>query len=60
MELTKKTAPWEWNEEHDSAFAQLKAAVTSSPILHIIDYSTTGRLELHTDASAKALGGVLY
>lgn len=45
---------------HQQAFLKLKELVTTAPVLHIIDYSSSGKLELHTDASAKALGGVLY
>ena len=59
-ELTKKSTPWSWEEPHVTAFNNLKTAVTSAPVLHILDYASAGKLELHTDASAKALGGVLY
>jgi len=38
----------------------LRAAVCEAPVLHIIDYTASHPLELHTDASGKALGGVLY
>ena len=42
------------------AFDLLIEAVSQAPVLHIIDYTTDVPLELHTNASAKALGGVLY
>ena len=42
------------------SFDSLIKAVCQAPVLHIIDYTTDAPLELHTDASGKALGGVLY
>ena len=47
--------------DKECSFNLLKQALTNAPCLHIIDHNVTNlQLELHTDASDYALGGVLY
>jgi len=59
-QLTRKDVPFERTSECTDAFKTLKASITNAPCLWIIDYTSNDPLELHTDASAKALGAVLY
>ena len=49
---------WNWNEEHQKAFDELKHHLTHPPVLAFAD----GNLdyELHIDGSRIALGAVLY
>jgi hypothetical protein len=56
--MSKKNQKFEWNEECKKAFSTLKQKLCSSPVLHIFDNSLD--IELHTDASQVALGGILY
>jgi len=55
--LTKKGATFEWTPECDTAFQQLKQALTSAPIL--VTPCDEGQYVLDTDASDTALGAVL-
>ena len=55
--LLKKGIPWRWEDSHKQAFAQLKVAFTSAPVLAFFDYNRKSVLE--TDASDWASGGVL-
>ena len=50
--------PWVWEEEQETAFSHLKDILSSPPVLGYADYTLP--FELHTDASAKALGAILY
>jgi hypothetical protein len=59
LELTKKSVHlrFEWNPEAENAFKDLKQAlVTHAKLVHIND---TDPLILYTDASTKAIAGVL-
>jgi hypothetical protein len=55
--LTQKDTPWNWTDQHQSSFSQLKQLVTSEPIPHLPDNSLPFRLE--TDSSDYACGAVL-
>ena len=54
----KKAKEWKWEKEHDDTFQHLKEIMTSPPILAYPDFQNP--FELHTDASGKGLGAVLY
>lgn len=54
----KKTKDWKWEEEHENTFNKLKEILTSPPILAYPEFQKP--FELHTDASGKGLGAVLY
>lgn len=54
--LTGNT-PFKWTEDQDNAFAQLKALITSAPIISIPN--NEGQFRLETDASDFAIGAVL-
>ncbi|KAK3234152.1 hypothetical protein CYMTET_55581 [Cymbomonas tetramitiformis] len=62
-ELTKSDVPWQWGEQQQWAFNELKAALTSSPVLALPDVKAaadgTAPFLVQTDASGVALGGVL-
>jgi hypothetical protein len=49
---------WVWREEQELAFTKLKHLLVEPPILGFPYYSIS--FELHTDASIKGLGAVLY
>ena len=55
--LTKKDIEFNWNQEQNDAFADLRNALSTSPILKL--YDPQARTELHTDASAEGLAGIL-
>ena len=57
VSLTKKDAPFVWNEACSKAFEELKLRVTSAPILRHFDPSRQSILE--TDSSDWVTGGVL-
>ena len=56
-DLLKKDTKWVWSERCDEAFPNLKIAIASEPILKLLDFELL--FEVHTDASDKAIGGVL-
>ncbi|KAF3662453.1 hypothetical protein FXO37_12442 [Capsicum annuum] len=56
-DLLKKDVKWVWSEKFDAAFQTLKEAIASEPILKLPDFELP--FEVHTDASNKAVGGVL-
>lgn len=55
--LLKKAATWCWSNEEDQAFSLLKTKLTSRPVLAL--YDPCLETELHTDASALGVGGIL-
>ena len=57
MDLLKKERKWECDAECQAAFQKLKDAITSESVLRLPDLELL--FEVHTDASDKALGGVL-
>ena len=57
LALTRKNAPFNWNEACCKAFEQLKTLLTSAPLLIFPDFSNEFLLEM--DASILGLGAVL-
>jgi len=55
--LTRKDTPWEWTQQQDDAFNEVKRLVTIAPILSY--YDPEGELEVQCDASSKGLGAAL-
>ena len=53
-----KTKPWTWTENEQHVFEHLKEILTHPPILAYPDFIKP--FELHTYASGKGLGAVLY
>ena len=49
---------WTWGPEQEKAFVTLKDKLSSFPVLGFANYSLP--FELHTDASGRGLGAVLY
>lgn len=56
-DLLKKEKRWEWSKECGEAFDRLKIAVASEPVLRLPEFEKP--FEVHTDASDRAIGGVL-
>lgn len=57
--LTAKDAPYEWREEQQAAFNKLKCALCAEPVVAM--YRPDAEItEIHTDASSKALSGILF
>ena len=56
-DLLKKDTKCIWSERCDQAFQNLKNAIASEPILKLPDFELP--FEVHTDASEKAISGVL-
>ena len=56
-ELLKKGVTWEWTDECQKAFDELKTTMMKGPVLALLDISKP--FEVQTDASNFALGGVL-
>ena len=50
--------PWIWGRDQEQAFSTLKTLLASPPILGYPNFGT--QFELHTDASGRGLGAVLY
>ena len=55
--LTRKKVTFQWRSEHEDAFAKLKKAFTSAPIL--VHADPTKPYTLETDASNFAIGAIL-
>ncbi|KAL0932741.1 reverse transcriptase domain protein [Colletotrichum truncatum] len=55
--LSKKDVPWQWEEEQEQAFNEIKQQVTSEPILVIPNPEKP--FEVETDSSDYAIGGQL-
>lgn len=56
-DLLKKDHKWQWTVACQEAFDKLKAEVATEPVLRLPDFELP--FEVHTDASDKAIGGVL-
>jgi hypothetical protein len=55
--LLKKNARWDWGDEQERAFQDIKMALIKAPLLHHLREDCT--LVLSTDASKVAIGAVL-
>ena len=55
--LQRKGVRYEWTEECDSAFIELKRLLTSAPILQVSDMEKD--FTVYTDASKQGLGAML-
>lgn len=55
--LLRKAVKWCWTEDVDKAFHKLKDLLTEQPVLAI--YNPNAITEVHTDASAEGLAGIL-
>ena len=55
--LTRKDVPFKWEAQQEQAFGNLKNELCKRPILSL--FSTKFKTEVHTDASAEGLGGIL-
>lgn len=56
--LTRKGQIFQWNEEQNDAFVEVKRSLMSKPVLKMYDPKAE-KTELHTDASATGLGAML-
>ena len=56
-QLTRKNVKFEWNEECEKSFQELKQRFVTAPVLTIP--SGTGGFVIYSDASHKGLGCVL-
>ena len=54
----KSSKPFHWGPEQEEAFEKLKNALSTPPVLGYANYDTP--FEVHTDASLKGLGAILY
>lgn len=56
-DLLKKEQRWSWSSTCEEAFDKLKTALATEPVLQLPRFEDP--FEVHTDASDRALGGVL-
>lgn len=56
--LTKPDVPFNWTDECQKIFENLKKQLISTPVLAL--YNPTRETELHCDASSKGFGGILF
>lgn len=56
-ELLKKNVEFTWKAAQEDAFVTLREKLTTSPVLRLFDPKAP--IEVHTDASAKGIGGML-
>ena len=57
MNELKGKKEWKWEQEHQEAFEELKAKITSQPVLFLP--KREGKFRVETDASEHAIGGIL-
>lgn len=55
--LTRKNHPFEWKEEQDRAFNEIKHRLLTQPVLKVYNPDAK-RSELHTDASSNGIGAL--
>ena len=57
-DLTRKDRPFNWQQEQQTAFEEIKSKLEKPPILHLPDGK--GRFHLYSDTSKCAMGSALY
>ena len=57
-DLTRKGRPFQWQQEQQTAFEEIKSRLQKPPILHLPDGK--GRFHLYSDTSEYATGSALY
>uniref|UniRef100_A0A803L203 Reverse transcriptase/retrotransposon-derived protein RNase H-like domain-containing protein n=1 Tax=Chenopodium quinoa TaxID=63459 RepID=A0A803L203_CHEQI len=57
IDLLNKEHGWEWTQEWEDGFRDIKMTVASEPVLKLPTFDRP--FEVHTDASDRAIGGVL-
>ncbi|KAK6940359.1 Reverse transcriptase/retrotransposon-derived protein, RNase H-like domain [Dillenia turbinata] len=57
LKSRSKDGPWEWTIRYKEAFKALKEVVASKLVLRLFNFTLP--FEMHTDASDRAIGGVL-
>lgn len=57
--LTKKDTPFDWNDECETAFCELKLLLTEAPVLVYPRFGQGSSFLLETDASGVGLGAIL-
>ena len=57
-DLTRKGRPFQWQQEQQIAFEEIKSRLQKPPILHLPDEK--GRFHLYSDTSKYATGSALY
>ena len=57
-DLTRKGRPFNWQQEQQAAFEEIKSRLQKPPILHLPDGK--GRFHLYSDMSKYATGSALY
>jgi hypothetical protein len=56
-DLLKKDQRWDWNDQCEAAFQQLKEVIATKPVLALPDFNQP--FEAHTDALGRAISVVL-
>ena len=56
--MTRKGRPFNWQQEQQTTFEEIKSGLQKPPILHLADGK--GRFHLYSDMSKYATGSVLY
>ena len=57
-ELTRKDRPFNWGQEQQTAFDEIKSRLQKPPVLHLPD--NKGRFHLYSDTSKHPMGSTLY
>ena len=57
-DLTRKDRPFNWGQEQQTVFNEIKSRLQKPPVLHLPD--NKGRFHLYSDTSKYAMGSALY
>ena len=57
-DLTRKDRPFNWGQEQQTAFDEIKSRLQKPPVLHLPD--SKGRFHLYSDTSKYAMGSASY